>query len=53
MEVIGGLGVIGFVVLIIMVCSIYAGQKWAYKCFKELEKINAKMGSVNIKVKSD
>jgi len=43
MGTMGGLVIIGFIVIIVMVCSIYAGQKWAYKCFKELEKINAKI----------
>ncbi len=34
---------VGFIIFVVMICSIYAGQKWAYKCFKELEKLNAKI----------
>lgn len=48
--VMGGLGLFGlfgiliFLLLaIILPISVYAAQKWAYKCFKELEKINQKM----------
>lgn len=45
--VMGGLGVFGILILlllaIILPISVYAAQKWAYKCFKELEKLNQKM----------
>ena len=46
-EVMGGLGLFGILVFlllaIILPISVYAAQKWAYKCFKELEKLNQKM----------
>ena len=43
----GGLGTIGimifiFLVIVMPIC-IYAAQKWAYKCFKELQAINKKL----------
>ena len=48
--VIGGLGSLGlfgiliFILLaIILPIAVYAAQKWAYKCFKELEILNRKM----------
>lgn len=40
------LSLIGFVVFVIVVCSVYAAQKWAHRCFKELEKLNAKINSL-------
>jgi hypothetical protein len=49
--VMGGLGVFGILILlllaIILPISVYAAQKWAYKCFKELEKLNQKMDRYN------
>lgn len=46
-EIMGGLGFFGIVIFIflaiILPISVYCAQKWAYKCFKELEKLNQKM----------
>jgi hypothetical protein len=46
-EIIGGLGLIGILIFIflgiILPISVYAAQKWAYKCFRELEKLNEKI----------
>jgi hypothetical protein len=43
-EVFGGLGIVGVLVFvflaIIMPISVYAAQKWAYKCFVELQRLN-------------
>lgn len=40
----GFLGIILFIILIVILpISVYAAQKWAYKCFKELEKLNKKI----------
>ena len=42
--VFGILGVAIFILLaIILPISVYSAQKWAYKCFKELEALNQKM----------
>jgi len=44
MEIIAMLGSIGgfilFILAIILPISAYCAQKWAYKCYKELVKIN-------------
>ena len=44
MEIIGAFGLVGvlaFILLvIIMPISVYAAQKWAYKCYRELERTN-------------
>ena len=46
-EVMGGFGGFGILIFLLLVIilpiSVYAAQKWAYKCFKELEKLNQKM----------
>ena len=43
----GELGLFGMIIFlllaIILPISVYAAQKWAYKCYKELEKLNQKM----------
>ncbi len=49
-ELYGSLGIIGIVILIIFIVlipiSIYSAQKYAYKCFKELQKINNKIDAI-------
>ena len=44
MEIIGALGLFGvltFILLVvIMPISVYAAQKWAYKCYREVERTN-------------
>ena len=44
LETIGALGLFGvlaFILLVvIMPISVYAAQKWAYKCYRELERTN-------------
>jgi hypothetical protein len=49
-EVAGGIGTLGAVFLcifvflsIILPISVYAAQKWAYKCFLELRRLNDNM----------
>lgn len=43
----GGIGLflilIFLILTLILPISVYAAQKWAYKCFKELEKLNQKV----------
>jgi len=50
-EMMGGMGIVGsliFIVLIFMIpISIYAAQKWAYKCYRELQKMNETVASIN------
>ena len=47
MEIFGVFYVIGIVILagfaIVLPFSVYAAQKWAYRSYKELEKINRKL----------
>jgi hypothetical protein len=49
-QVLGGLGLFGillFIVLgIILPISVYAAQKWAYKCFRELQALNRKLSEL-------
>jgi len=46
-ELMGGFGIFGILIFlllaIILPISVYSAQKWAYKSFKELEKLNQKM----------
>ena len=46
-ELIGALGFFGVFILIllgvIMPISVYAAQKWAYRCFKELREMNERL----------
>lgn len=49
-QFLSGLGVFGilvffFLVIVLPIC-VYTAQKWAYKCFRELEKVNKKMDSL-------
>ncbi len=43
-EALGGLGLFGvfilFMLSIILPISVYAAQKWAYKSYKELQRLN-------------
>jgi hypothetical protein len=47
MGVLASLGIFGILIFlflaIILPISVYCAQKWAYKCYKELRKINDKM----------
>jgi len=49
-EFLGGLGIIGFIMLailgILLPVSAYSAQNYAYKCFKELKKINDKLDTI-------
>ena len=44
LETVGALGLFGILAFILLVVimpiSVYAAQKWAYKCYKELEHTN-------------
>ncbi len=46
-EFLGSIGAIGFIILailgILLPVFVYSAQNYAYKCFKELKKINKKM----------
>ena len=43
-ELLGLLGIVIFVFLcIILPISVYCAQKWAYKCYLELRKLNLAM----------
>jgi len=48
--IMGGMGIIGsliFLFLIIVIpISIYSAQKWAYKCYRELQKTNRILESI-------
>jgi hypothetical protein len=43
----GGLGLFGILIFILLVIlvpvSVYAAQKWAYRCYRELRELNKKM----------
>jgi hypothetical protein len=47
MRALGSLGILGILVFIflgiILPISVYAAQKWAYKCYRELEELNQRM----------
>ncbi len=44
MEVLGTLGIFGVLTFILLVVvmpiSVYAAQKWAYRCYRELQELN-------------
>lgn len=41
------IGLLIFILLILLIpIHIYLAQKWAYKCFKEIEKINNKFDNL-------
>ncbi|HOE44053.1 MAG TPA: hypothetical protein PLB25_20840 [Rhodoferax sp.] len=52
-QILGSLGIFGILIFIFLVIilpiSVYAAQKWAYKCFKELEKLNEKIDRLSPK----
>ena len=43
-DLFGALGLFGvlafFLLVIVMPISVYSAQKWAYKCYRELQEIN-------------
>lgn len=40
---IGSAGFIGFFLTVFLIYCIYSAQKWAYKCYLELQKLNRRI----------
>lgn len=56
MEIFAGMmGVawlVGIVLIILIPFSVYSAQKWAHKCYEELQKVNRKLDAISAELEN-